>query len=64
MSSWCSLVGCIFAGIGHPTAGPFPCGAMGCLCGLRAVMVEELNVSAGWLVSEQICAGQRGDIKC
>lgn len=42
--SWCTLVGCIFAGMRHPTAGPFPCGAMGHLCVFRAVTVGELNM--------------------
>lgn len=50
--SWCSLMGCIFAGVRHPIAGPFPCGAMGCLCVFRAVTVGELNMSPclqdGW----------------
>lgn len=61
--SWCSLTGCIFAGTRRPTAGPFRCGAMGCLCVFRAVTGGELNVSphlrdgsslspcARWLIS-------------
>lgn len=41
----CSLTGYNFAGMGHPTAGPFPCGAGGCPCVFRVVTAGELNVS-------------------